>query len=757
MKVVLFDIESHYAPALLEEAMDLVKETTEYDLTEPEPGFYHCLSKQPDYHVEMSVKTDGTVTAKCHCTVFKRAKVCKHSLAALLILRDHILRTRRGKSKSKHENLLLDDVLRKLTITELRGFISTYGQSHSGFRAEVLANYLHLIKKPDYHHLLSDMTPIDKYGNIKLNRNNLKTVRNILSTLLRQAQQLLKEKALAETFLILEATIHHLNRLIIKVPQYQEQLSTELRFALRLFDALCHQTMAPRLQQSAITLAMEISSRDGFSFLKGSVPMLLAVEPFILEAKSRQAAYQLAERKTVSDLKQQVLWAGFVMRWRRLWSMKATGKEVSRILQINMPDIIQEFSRQAEYEDVIYSLNATKTSDYDKTIVRGMLQAGLRAARQIGDRGLVSKLAYELSLSYLDREAWEILNEVDVESATRVLRVLAEFYTPGSDEAADQMLLHGWSLTGHKNELLVRLKSIGDMNLVMRYDDQLKDSHRSGLEDVYAAHIHAIREAYGGVMARQKLSNIFGHLKSIDLFTAVAEKLKYMDKKNTDGTDKHPAEIKGFVFDLDGVIVDTAVHHFQSWKKVLAQLGAEITEEDDLHTRGASRMESLEYLLNRYGIELTQAEKEMWAARKNDIYLEAIEQITPRDLLPGAFAFLIDTRKAGLKLALGSASKNARGVLKKLGIEDRFDAVLDGNDAKESKPHPEIFTNACNALQLDPSEVVVFEDAAKGVQAALAAGCKAVGLGDPEALKAAHVVISGLDQTNPSHIIELLS
>lgn len=147
----------------------------------------------------------------------------------------------------------------------------------------------------------------------------------------------------------------------------------------------------------------------------------------------------------------------------------------------------------------------------------------------------------------------------------------------------------------------------------------------------------------------------------------------------------------------------------------------------------------------------------MWAARKNDIYLEAIEQITPRDLLPGAFAFLIDTRKAGLKLALGSASKNARGVLKKLGIEDRFDAVLDGNDAKESKPHPEIFTNACNALKLDPSEVVVFEDAAKGVQAALAAGCKAVGLGDPEALKAAHVVISGLDQTNPSHIIELLS
>ncbi|MBK9104392.1 MAG: beta-phosphoglucomutase [Saprospiraceae bacterium] len=230
-----------------------------------------------------------------------------------------------------------------------------------------------------------------------------------------------------------------------------------------------------------------------------------------------------------------------------------------------------------------------------------------------------------------------------------------------------------------------------------------------------------------------------------------------MDKKNKGGTGPQAAEIRGFVFDLDGVIVDTAVHHFQSWKKILKELGADITEEDDHHTRGASRMESLEYLLNRYSIVLTQEEKEMWAAKKNEVYLEAIELITPRDLLPGALAFLIDTRKAGLKLALGSASKNARGVLKKLAIEERFDAILDGNDAKESKPHPEIFTKACEALKLDPAEVVVFEDAAKGVQAALAAGCHAVGLGDPEALKEADIIISGLDQTTPTLIIEQLS
>jgi beta-phosphoglucomutase len=756
MKVALFDIENHYTASAMEEAMDLVKETTEYDLTQPEEGFYHCLSKQPDYHVEMVLKADGMVTAKCHCTVFKRSKQCKHALAALLILRDHILRSRRTKSKSKHEILLLEEVLRRLTITELRGFIALYAQSHGGFRAEVLANYLHLIKKPDYHHLLMDMTPIDKYGNFKLNRNNLKTVRNIISTLLRQAQQLLKEKAFSETLQILDATLHHLHRLVIKVPQYQEQLSTELRLALRLFDALCHQSMAPRLQQAATMMTMEISSREGFTFLKGSKPMLLSIEPFVLEAKARQTTYQLAEKKIISDTRQQLIWASMLIRWRRLWNIKSSNKEVNRILQNILPDIIQELSRQAEFEDVIYAFQNANIEVYEKPILRGMLQAALRAARQTGDRNLMSKVAYELSLSFLDSDAWEILYETDPGNAHRVLKLISEYYSPGTDELADQLLVSGLRLTGQKDELLARLKSIGDMNLLMMHDDYLLSTHKRGLEDVYAAYIHSIREAYGGVMARQKLSNIFSHLKLIDLFAGVAEKIKNMDKKYPDGTTK-PTEIRGFIFDLDGVIVDTAVHHFQSWKKILKELGADITEEDDHHTRGASRMESLEYLINRYDIQLTQTEKEMWAAKKNDIYLEAIEQITPRDLLPGALAFLIDTRKAGLKLALGSASKNARGVLKKLGIEDRFDAILDGNDAKESKPHPEIFINGCKALNLDPSEVVVFEDAAKGVQAALAAGCKAVGLGDPVALKEADIVITGLDVTNPSLIIGQLS
>ena len=106
MKVVLFDLESHFTPAALEEALELVKDTNEYDLTQPEEGYYHCVSKQPDYHVEIALKPDGLAIAKCQCTVFKKSKQCKHIIAGLWLLRDHILRSRRSKSKSKHENIL---------------------------------------------------------------------------------------------------------------------------------------------------------------------------------------------------------------------------------------------------------------------------------------------------------------------------------------------------------------------------------------------------------------------------------------------------------------------------------------------------------------------------------------------------------------------------------------------------------------------------------------------------------------------------
>ena len=319
------------------------------------------------------------------------------------------------------------------------------------------------------------------------------------------------------------------------------------------------------------------------------------------------------------------------------------------------------------------------------------------------------------------------------------------------------MKMYGWRISGGIDKIVDRLKAIGVIDHVMEFDFFLKDAFPDELATLYAEHIINIREAYGGVMARQKLNNIFSHLKSIGMTDQVAAKLKKMESQSKGERPANNHVIKGFVFDLDGVIVDTAVHHFQSWKKILKELGADITEEDDHHTRGAGRMESLEYLLNQYNIRLAEEEKLYWAARKNDVYVEAINAISPADLLPGALEFLEASRAAGLSLALGSASKNARAVLSKLNVADKFDAILDGNDAKASKPDPEIFVKACAALGLPPHEVVVFEDAPKGVQAALSAGCKAVGIGEDNNLSAAHIVIKGLHDSDPAQIIERLS
>ncbi len=755
MKVVLLELESHFSTPILEEAMDLVKETNEYDLTQPETGFFHCVSINPDYHVEMQVTTDGLVDVKCHCAVFKRAKICKHAIGGIMILRDHKIRNRRVRSKSKHEKLLLDDVLKKLNITELRKFISEYAQSHSAFRAEVLANYLHIIRKPDYHHLLMDMTPMDKFGVIKLNRNNLKSVRNIVAILLKQAQQLLKDNALPQTFQILEATIHHLYRLVIKVPQFQEQLTTELRHALRLFDAYCLAPMAPRLQKSAIILAMDVSSREGFLLLKGTSTLLRSAEPFILEKKNRRAAFQLVEEKITFENPQRILWACLLLRWARMWSMNTKKKEVKDILKSSIPDIIIELQAQREYEDLLHTLGTTKMETYPQATGQMMLQAGLRAAKLTGNDAIGLTLAYQLSVIHHDTEAWESLYHLNTESALKALQLVQEYYSPGDSEQADYFLLHGLKTSSQKQLLLEWLKALGDIQLLMDFDGPLTALYANELATMYAQSITALREKYGGETVRRKLNIINNHLKDIDLHALVVENLKNMEQKSS-ADNPGNGVIRGFIFDLDGVIVDTAEHHFLSWKTIMAELGAVISEEDDRHTRGASRMESLEYLLTKHKIKLTNEEKVMWAAKKNDLYLQAIKEITPRDLLPGVLAFLIDAKKAGLSIALGSASKNARTVLNKLGIENRFDVILDGTDTKKSKPDPEIFIKGCKAMQFQPNEVVVFEDAAKGVKAALAAGCKVVGIGDTEVLHEANYTITGLDQSTPLLIIEKL-
>ncbi|MBK9984002.1 MAG: beta-phosphoglucomutase [Saprospiraceae bacterium] len=755
MKVLLSEIEQNITADALEEAQELVSFTQEYAINLVEEGYYHCISRQPDYHVEITIKKDGLAVPKCQCTVFKRTKQCKHAIAALLLLRDQIQRSNRSKKKSNQEQLVTDEVLKKLNVTELRAFLSSYALSHSIFRAEILSNYLHLIRNPNYHSLFMDIAPLDKYGQVRLNRNSIKTVRSVSSTLLRQAQQLLKDRALAETLQILEASILHLHRLWMKLPQFQEQLMVELRMAYKIFESLCAQQMAPRLQIRAINLSMEICNREGYVFPSGMRPLLSITEPFLLEEKTRKAAFLLAEKKIRSGI-QIIQWATLLYRWTRLWSIRFSNEALVKQLETSLPAIILESAQQSRHDDVLYLMSHLKPEKYPDAIIKSSLQAGLKSARLMADNDMMINLAYRLALNHLDMDAWDFLKEKDPSKADRILHIIEDMYQAGSDQAADELLLNGWQMTGQGLKIIQRLRAMGQLEHLVSFDFILKDKFRAELEDAYAEYIVSVREMYGGVNARQKLNTIFAHLKTIDLFQSVSMKVKEMENPGREETLKIKPTIKGFVFDLDGVIVDTAVHHFSAWTKIMKELGVDIEEADDEHTRGAGRMESFQYLLDRYDVHLTEDEKQYWAARKNDIYVEAINTITSADLLPGALSFLSASKDLGLLLALGSASKNAKPVIEKLGVKDYFDAILDGNDAKASKPDPEIFINAVAALKLEPAQVVVFEDAVKGVQAALSAGCYAVGIGDPTTLSAAQIVMSGLDQLSPSTIIERL-
>ena len=206
--------------------------------------------------------------------------------------------------------------------------------------------------------------------------------------------------------------------------------------------------------------------------------------------------------------------------------------------------------------------------------------------------------------------------------------------------------------------------------------------------------------------------------------------------------------IKACIFDLDGVIVDTAVYHYKAWKRLANELGFDLTVDENEKMKGVSRMRSLELMLQWGGITKTPEEQEALAAKKNAWYVEMISHMTPDEILPGAKEFVIACREAGLKTALGSASKNSGTILDKVGITGLFDAIIDGNKVSKPKPDPEVFLAAAGELNIAPACCVVFEDAIAGVEAAKNGGMKVVGIGSPEVLGEADLVVSGLNEMN---------
>lgn len=207
-------------------------------------------------------------------------------------------------------------------------------------------------------------------------------------------------------------------------------------------------------------------------------------------------------------------------------------------------------------------------------------------------------------------------------------------------------------------------------------------------------------------------------------------------------------QIRACIFDLDGVIVDTAKYHFLAWKRLTEQLGISFTSEDNEHLKGVSRMASLDKILELGGRSLTEKQKIGYATLKNDWYVEYISRMTPDEILPGTVKFITELRKANIKTAIGSASKNTPMILEKTGIKSLFDAVADGNNVKNAKPDPEVFQTAAKLLNVKDEDCVVFEDAVAGIQAALNAGMKSIGIGSEKILWKAHMVVTGLSEMN---------
>ena len=205
---------------------------------------------------------------------------------------------------------------------------------------------------------------------------------------------------------------------------------------------------------------------------------------------------------------------------------------------------------------------------------------------------------------------------------------------------------------------------------------------------------------------------------------------------------------KACIFDLDGVIVDTAKYHFMAWKKLASQLGINFTEEDNERLKGVSRMDSLEIILKIGNKKLNNDLKLEYATIKNNWYNDYIKKMTSDEILPGCKEFITELRDYGIKVAIGSASKNTPLILERVGIKDLFDAVSDGNLLSKAKPDPEVFIKAASMLHVDPGYCVVFEDAIAGVQAALNAGMKCIGVGLPDVLTRANYVIPGIKNIN---------
>jgi beta-phosphoglucomutase len=207
-------------------------------------------------------------------------------------------------------------------------------------------------------------------------------------------------------------------------------------------------------------------------------------------------------------------------------------------------------------------------------------------------------------------------------------------------------------------------------------------------------------------------------------------------------------ELKGIIFDLDGVITDTAEFHYLAWKKLASELNITLSEDLNEKLKGISRLQSLEIILQSANLQdnFSDLEKIELADRKNDYYLNLIQTISPKNILPGIVPFINECKSFSCKIGLASASKNAKLVLEKLELTDKFDYIVDAGKISRGKPDPEIFLTAAHKLGLSTSQCIGIEDAASGIMAIKSANMFAVGIGSPKTLAGADVIIESTSQ-----------
>ena len=214
---------------------------------------------------------------------------------------------------------------------------------------------------------------------------------------------------------------------------------------------------------------------------------------------------------------------------------------------------------------------------------------------------------------------------------------------------------------------------------------------------------------------------------------------------------------KAFIFDLDGVLVDTAKYHFLAWQKLAQELGIEFTPKRNEHLKGVSRVQSLELILKLGNVTASQSDKNKWLYQKNQEYLTYLIAIDASELLPGVLPTLHYLKNQNQLIALGSASKNARPILEKTGIITLFDAIVDGNDVVNAKPDPEVFLQAARLMHVKNENAIVFEDSVAGIEAANTAKMTSIGMGDEKILHNAKYIFKDFTYVEAAFIDSLVN